>query len=133
MAVEIKTKHVLTVAIRKQFAGDGGFALDVEFSMPAGISILFGPSGAGKTTILDCIAGLTVPDSGRITVPDRTFFDNCAEVSLSPQARSTGYVFQDLALFPHLTVEGNIQYGLAKLDPADRQTRTNTILESFMI
>lgn len=123
----------LSVDIRKRFSGNSKFELRVEFSVPDGITILFGPSGAGKTTLLDCIAGLAAPDSGQITVAGREFFNghNCA--NLSPQERAVGYVFQDLALFPHLTVRENIEYGLSKLSREDRDMRTQTILESFKI
>jgi molybdate transport system ATP-binding protein len=124
--------HTLPVQIRKRFA-DGGFELNLEFSIPPGITILFGPSGAGKTTLLDCIAGLTVPDSGRIVVGDRVFFDKARGTQLSVRHRGVGYVFQDLALFPHLSVEGNIQYGMAGLDEKERRVRTDAIVESFRI
>ena len=122
----------LCVQIRKRFA-DGGFELNLERSIPASITILFGPSGAGKTTLLDCIAGLTVPDSGRIVVGDRVFFDKARGTQLSVRHRGVGYVFKDLALFPHLSVEGNIQYGMAALDEKERRLRTDAIVESFRI
>ncbi len=133
MEIENFSDRPLSANIRKSFSEDSNFELRVEFSVPAGISILFGPSGAGKTTVLDCIAGLTTPDSGRITVGQREFFNDHNGLDLSPQNRAIGYVFQDLALFPHLTVEANIEYGLAKLKTTDRRNRTNTILESFQI
>lgn len=123
----------LSVDIRKRFSGDGNFELHAAFSVPAGISILFGPSGAGKTTLLDCIAGLTVPDSGQIALAGRTVFYNLNSTNLSPQERSIGYVFQELAIFPHLTVENNIQYGLAKLTAVERRQRSEAILQSFQI
>jgi molybdate transport system ATP-binding protein len=123
----------LSVDIHKRFLGNSNFELRVEFSVPDGINILFGRSGAGKTTLLDCIAGLTAPDSGRISVAGREFFNDHDRTNLSPQERTIGYVFQDLALFPHLTVEDNIHYGLTRLNEKDRQARTKTILESFRI
>jgi molybdate transport system ATP-binding protein len=122
----------LFVQIRKRFA-DGGFELNLDFTIPAGITILFGPSGAGKTTLLDCVAGLTVPDAGRIVAGDRVFFDKARGTQLSVRHRGVGYVFQDLALFPHLSVEGNIQYGMAALDEKERRLRTDAIVESFRI
>jgi molybdate transport system ATP-binding protein len=137
VAVEIKnmnpTAAALSLEIQKRFSGDSSFELNAAFSVPAGISILFGPSGAGKTTLLDCVAGLTAPDFGWIKVADRTFFDSCGETNLSSMSRLVGYVFQDLALFPHLTVEGNIEYGLARLKAADRHKRSAAISESFRI
>lgn len=109
------------------------FQLDVGFEVPAGISILFGASGSGKTTLLDCIAGLATPESGRIVVHNRVLFDAGAGVSLPARDRRIGYVFQDLALFPHLTVEKNVEYGMSRLDAAERRTRAHAILESFRI
>jgi molybdate transport system ATP-binding protein len=137
VALEIKNAtgptDALCVDIRKRFSGDGNFELHAEFSVSIGVSILFGPSGAGKTTMLDCIAGLTVPDSGQITVAGREFFNRQNGVNLSSQKRAIGYVFQYLALFPHLTVEANIRYGLAGMTAAVRRDRTHAVLESFRI
>lgn len=136
MGIEIVSREppALSVAIRKRFSGgNGNFELHAEFSAPQGISIVFGPSGAGKSTLLDCIAGLTMPDAGRIGMGGRTFFDSSEAANLSSQNRSVGYVFQDLALFPHLTVESNVQYGLAKLESSERHQRSAAILEAFRI
>jgi molybdate transport system ATP-binding protein len=112
---------------------DSAFHLDIDFSFPPGITIIFGPSGAGKTTLLDCIAGLVSPDSGSILLGDQIFFDPKANIDLSPANRRIGYVFQDLGLFPHMTVEENIQYGIADIAPLERKRRTYEILESFHI
>jgi molybdate transport system ATP-binding protein len=109
------------------------FELDVEASLPPGITILFGPSGAGKTTLLDCIAGLVRPDAGRIAIHETILFDGALGINLAPQLRRVGYVFQDLALFPHLTVQGNVEYGLSRLDTEERRRRSAAILESFRI
>jgi molybdate transport system ATP-binding protein len=109
------------------------FELDVEASLPSGITILFGPSGAGKTSLLDCIAGLAGPDAGRIATQDKILFDSALGINLSPQLRKVGYVFQDLALFPHLTVQDNVEYGLFRLDTGQRERRSAAILESFRI
>lgn len=122
---------VLTVEIRKRFVNGGGFALEASFVAPPGITIVFGPSGAGKTTLLDCIAGLATPDSGGIAVAGRMFFGD--GTNLAVQHRRIGYVFQDLALFPHLSAEKNIQYGIAALPAHQRGQRTDAILESFHI
>jgi len=125
---------VLSVNVCKRFAPDGhGFELDAGFAVPSGITILFGASGAGKTTLLDCIAGLAVPDSGRISVGEQVFFDSAVEANLAVQHRRVGYVFQDLALFPHLTAERNIGYGLRGLAAQERQSRSDAVLESFRI
>ncbi len=128
-----ETALALSVEIHKRFSGDSNFELNAKFSVPPGISILFGPSGAGKTTLLDCVAGLTTPDFGWITVAGRAFLDSCSATNLSSRNRIVGYVFQDLALFPHLTVDGNVQYGLASLNVKDRRKRSDAILESFRI
>ena len=102
------------VDFRKRLASDksGSFSLDVTFSAGDGITILFGPSGSGKTTTLRIIAGVATPDQGRIIVGDQTYFDSQARIDLSVQKRRVGYVFQDYALFPHLTAEQNVVYGI---------------------
>ena len=109
------------------------FCLDVEIAATPGFTIPFGPSGAGKTTLLDCIAGLLTPDTGRISVGGRVLFNAAEHLDLPPARRSVGYVFQDLALFPHLTVEQNVQYGLAHLSRPQRQERAAAALDSFRI
>ena len=109
------------------------FALDIRFAVPAGITILFGSSGAGKTTTLGCIAGLVTPDDGRIRVGSRVLFDAAAHIDVDVSRRSVGYVFQDLALFPHLNVERNVRYGLRGLAEAERERRVGEILDSFRI
>ncbi len=122
---------VVSVQLRKRLARD--FELDLAVSLPPGITILFGPSGAGKTTLLDCIAGLTRPDSGRIAIAGNPLFDSSVAISVSPQRRRVGYVFQDLALFPHLSVAANVEYGLSSLERQERKRRSAAILESFRI
>jgi molybdate transport system ATP-binding protein len=86
------------------------FELDVAFASDARRLVLFGPSGAGKTLTLKMIAGITRPDRGRIVLSGRVLHDSVARLSLSPQARRLGLVFQDYALFPHLTVRQNIAF-----------------------
>ena len=108
---------------RKQIIAQGQeFVLEVTFEIPSGFTILFGASGAGKTTLLDCIAGLTKPNSGTISIGERVLFDSSRSVDLAASKRRAGYVFQDLALFPHMTVEQNVAYGLAHLPHAERDT-----------
>jgi molybdate transport system ATP-binding protein len=122
---------VLEVRISHRSSED--FCVDVEFDAPAGFTMLLGPSGGGKTTVLNCIAGLVRPDSGRIAVASRLFFDSASHVDLPVAERRIGYVFQNLALFPHLTVEENIQYGIKKLPFQERRQRMMILLESFRI
>lgn len=112
----------LQVQARRKLISDGGsFELDVDFIVPNGITILFGPSGAGKTSLLDCIAGLVNPDQGRISLGNRIFFDR--DINAPPGERKIGYVFQDLALFPHLSAESNVAYGLRGISSAERNRR----------
>ncbi|CUJ29795.1 ATP-binding cassette domain-containing protein [Achromobacter xylosoxidans] len=98
--------------VRKNMvSGDRHFSLDVAFSSKAKRIALFGPSGAGKSLTLRAVAGLLRPDAGRIEVNGRVLFDAEARVSVAPQARRVAYLFQDYALFPHLTVAQNIAFG----------------------
>ncbi|WP_175218394.1 sulfate/molybdate ABC transporter ATP-binding protein [Achromobacter deleyi] len=98
--------------IRKQMvSGDRHFSLDVAFSSASKRIALFGPSGAGKSLTLRAVAGLLRPDAGRIAVNGRVLFDADARVNVAPQARRVAYLFQDYALFPHLTVAQNIAFG----------------------
>jgi len=87
------------------------FTVTAEFKTGAGVTALFGPSGAGKTTIVNMIAGLVMPDRGRIEIDGMVLFDSAAKLSLPPHRRRIGYVFQDGRLFPHLSVAQNLDYG----------------------
>jgi molybdate transport system ATP-binding protein len=112
----------------KQFAG--GPAIRVELHRPLGtfsLTVLFGPSGAGKSMTLRCLAGLERPDSGMIRFGDEIWFDAERNIFLPPQQRRIGYLFQDYALFPHLTVEQNIAYGIRELSGALRRQRIEEI------
>jgi molybdate transport system ATP-binding protein len=88
-----------------------GFALDFEFTADEGVTALVGPSGAGKTTVLNLIAGLLRPNDGRIKLRGQPLCDVTSGVNLPPERRGIGYVFQDLQLFPHLSAEHNLRYG----------------------
>lgn len=124
----------LQVSLRKYLPSGGhDFSLEVEFHAAPGITILFGPSGAGKTTLLDCVSGLAKPVSGRIAIGDRVWFDASQHIDIAVANRRVGYVFQNLALFPHLTVEQNVQYGLAHLPPAERGAQASAVLQAFRI
>jgi len=116
----------LEVSIRRRLPG---FDLDVEWSAGDGVAALFGPSGAGKTLTLQCLAGLLRPDAGRIVVDGRVFFDSAAGVDLPVQRRRVGYVFQGYALFPHLSVAENIGFGLRSRPRAERARRTAEVVE----
>lgn len=109
------------------------FALDASFTAPPGFTILFGASGSGKTTVLRAIAGLARPQSGRVVVAERTFFDSAAGVDLAINQRRVGYVFQQLALFPHMTVQANIAYGLHALPGAEQRDRVAVMATAFHI
>ena len=106
-----------------------GFTLDVRWEAEDAVVGLFGPSGAGKTLTLQCLAGLITPDAGRIVVDERVFLDTAAGVNLPPQARRVGYVFQGYALFPHLSVAENVAYGLRDRPRAARARRVAEVLE----
>ena len=121
----------LSVEVHKRLSP--AFGLDVSFQAPAGITIVFGASGSGKTTLLRMVAGLLTPDSGRLAVADRVLFDSSLGLDVPVERRQIGYVFQHLALFPHLTVADNIQYGLAGLAFEARRERTGAIAGSFRI
>lgn len=124
----------LEVRIRKRFPNPAGsFHLNVHFRGLAGFTILFGASGAGKTTILDCIAGLTDPDEGRITTGGDVLYDSDKSSDIPAWKRRIGYVHQDLALFPHLTAEQNVAYGLRALSRSERSKRSTEILADFRI
>jgi molybdate transport system ATP-binding protein len=107
--------------------------LDVSFAAADGITILFGPSGSGKTTTLRVIAGIIQPDEGRIEIGGRTFFDSDTGANLSIQNRRVGYVFQDYALFPHLTGEQNVGYGIKDKSEATRRDRARQLLSLFKV
>src|SRR5437870_8441334 len=123
---------MLTVSLKKHL---GDFALDVQWRSDAPIVALVGPSGAGKTLTLQCMAGLIVPDEGRFVCADRVLDDTAAGIHLPPQARRIGYVFQGYALFPHMTVWQNITYGEIRVrepisrTPEEKGSRTHFWLE----
>lgn len=97
------------IEIHKKLAN---FSLDVCFAAETGVTGLLGASGCGKSMTLKCIAGIETPDFGRIILNGRTLFDSKRKINLSPQQRRTGYLFQNYALFPHMTVEENIGAGI---------------------
>lgn len=98
----------------------GQRTIALAFTAPAGLTALFGPSGAGKTTVLNLVAGLLRPDRGRIVVGGRMMVDTARAIDLPPEQRKAGYVFQDGRLFPHLRVAANLRYGWKLTPPDDR-------------
>ncbi|HLI02682.1 MAG TPA: molybdenum ABC transporter ATP-binding protein [Terracidiphilus sp.] len=125
----------LSVRLRKSFFNGRAlpFTLEVDFTAAAGFTVLFGASGAGKTTLLNCIAGLQAPEAGRIAIGESTLFDSAAGLNVPPRRRSVGYLLQSLALFPHLTVRQNVDYGLNGLAKSERADRCHQALEAFHI
>jgi len=107
------------------------FSLDVDFKAAAGITVLFGPSGAGKTLTLDCIAGFVRPSEGRILLDDQILFDGASGVHLPPQARHCGYVFQNYALFPHMTLRKNLEFAVERIPRLERRRRVTEMLDKF--
>ena len=119
----------ITAAFEKVY--DGGPSICAALRVPLArphVTVLFGPSGSGKTTVLRCLAGLERPARGRITCAGETWFDAEAGILASPQARAIGYLSQDYALFPHLTVFGNITYALKGVSPTERAARVRELL-----
>jgi molybdate transport system ATP-binding protein len=107
------------------------FTLDLSFNLRPGITILFGPSGSGKTLTLQMVAGIQSPQRGRIKCNGEVFFDSESQRNLPVRKRRVAYVFQDLALFPHLTVLQNVAFGLGQLLVKERETRAEDMLQSL--
>jgi molybdate transport system ATP-binding protein len=108
---------LLDVSVRKKL---GGFSLDVNFSLSGtGVTVLFGESGAGKTTVINLIAGLLRPDGGKISCGGRFFFDSEKNFSLPTERRGLGVVFQQHRLFSHMSVKNNLMFGLRFCGRAD--------------
>ena len=117
---------MLEVAIEKRL---GVFRIDAKFSCEtSGIVALFGRSGAGKTTLVNMLAGLLRPDAGRIVVDGTVLFDSERGLDVPPERRRLGYVFQEGRLFPHLSVRGNLTYGLRRVAPAERRIGLDPIV-----
>jgi molybdate transport system ATP-binding protein len=120
---------VLEVRARRRLPD---FVLDVDFAVRDEILVLFGPSGAGKTMTLRLVAGLERPDAGEIVLDGRTLVSRERRVWVPPRERSCGFVFQDLALFPHLDVRANVLFG-ARADGEEVRERLERLLERFRI
>jgi molybdate transport system ATP-binding protein len=110
------------------------FTLDVRFDVKPGVTVLFGPSGSGKSRTLGCIAGIVRPDTGLIALGNDVFFDHGRKLDLPIQERRVAYVFQSLALFPHMTAEDNVGYGVARGTPsAERRARAHDMLAKMRV
>jgi molybdate transport system ATP-binding protein len=109
----------------------GGFRLDVSWQVGNELAVLFGYSGAGKSTTFQMIAGLMQPDNGSILLNDRVLYDSAAKINLAPQKRHLGYLFQDLALFPHMTVRQNVLYGASGRTREEKEDAAEEMLRRF--
>lgn len=115
----------LSFNLKKSF---NGFTADASLSLADELFVLFGPSGAGKSLILKMISGLVTPDEGTVSISGETVFDSKGRVNVPIRERRAGYLFQDYALFPHMTVAGNISYGMSHLERAEVEKRVKELL-----
>ncbi|KMP10477.1 hypothetical protein UZ36_07460 [Candidatus Nitromaritima sp. SCGC AAA799-C22] len=120
----------LLIDIQKKFP-ESQVSMRTELDLATNWTVLFGPSGAGKTTVLRCLAGLEKPDQGHIRFGDETWFDSGGSSFVPPQKRNIGFFFQDYALFPHLSVSGNIGYNLTGFPSDKKEERVNGTIEAF--
>jgi molybdate transport system ATP-binding protein len=118
----------LSVHLKKKVKG---FNLDVAWEIGNELAVLFGHSGAGKSMTLQMIAGLLIPDDGFVLIGSTTMFDSSKRISAPPQQRHLGYVFQDLALFPHMTAIENILYGSNSSTKSDKRKRAREMIGAF--
>jgi molybdate transport system ATP-binding protein len=117
----------LSIAVRVE---NQGFSIDVAFDAPPGVTILFGPSGSGKSTTLAAIAGLQTPTAGRVALGADVWFDKAKRVDVPVEKRRVAYVFQSLALFPHMTATENVMYGMEGAAASDAR-RAIALLARF--
>lgn len=130
----MRAEATLHVKLSLARARGRDFLLDVAFDAPPGITILFGPSGAGKSTTLAAIAGLVRPDAGRVALGDDVWFDGARRIDRPIERRHVAYVFQSLALFPHLTAVDNVAYGVDRaLGRAERRARADQMLARMRV
>ena len=122
----VSEHSLLTLTIQLH---QGGFSLDVSVETEAQAVAIVGPSGSGKTTMLDAVAGLRRPDAGLIQVGPKILFNSHNGINLLPHERRVGYVPQDLALFPHLTVQQNVLYGVSNSATEEQGRPVLEILE----
>lgn len=112
-----------------QLARSADWALDIELVCPPGVTCIMGPSGSGKSTILGVLAGLTLPDRGRVAIGDEVWLDTASATNVPVHRRRMAYVFQNLALFPHMTALHNVEYGMDQVPRAEREAKAMTLLE----
>ncbi|HEX9104826.1 MAG TPA: ATP-binding cassette domain-containing protein, partial [Polyangia bacterium] len=122
-------ERTLEVDVRVERARGRDFRLDVKFAAPPGVTILFGPSGSGKSTTLAAICGLITPQAGRIALGDEVWFDAARGIRRPVEARGIAFVFQSLALFPHMSALHNVEYGMHDLPRAERAEKALKLLE----
>ncbi len=122
-----------SLSVKLAFAR-AAFTLDMELEVPPGITILFGPSGSGKSTTLALIAGLERPTKGRVALGDDLWFDDERKIDRPVHTRGVAFVFQSLALFPHMTALANVEYGIDRALPRERRAhRAKEMLERFHV
>lgn len=107
----------------------GELQIEIELECSPGITCVMGPSGSGKSTLLSVLAGLTVPDRGTVTLGGQTWLDRAKGIDVPVRNRRVSYMFQGLALFPHMTAQNNVEYGMHDLDRSARATRATQLLE----
>jgi molybdate transport system ATP-binding protein len=124
----------LTISLRKGFPG--GLEIECGETLHLGEArtiVLFGPSASGKSTLLRCIAGLERPDAGRICMGGEVWLDLEQSIDRLPRERGIGYVTQESALFPHLNVRANVEFGLARMESGERERRCRKMIDAFRI
>ena len=126
---------MLTIVVRKQFFDkrEASFDLELSVEIGSGFTVLTGPSGAGKTTLLKMISGIIRPDRGRIELDRKVFFDAELQIDVPIRERRVGFVFQDYALFPHMTATENVCYGIKTGSSAERRDKALEMLALFHI
>src|SRR5258708_7363739 len=127
---------MLQARLKRTFAPgpeSAGFSLDLEFTASQGVTVLFGPSGSGKTVALDAVAGFVKPDEGRILLDDQILYDAASGVHPAPQKRNCGYVFQNYALFPNMTLRQNLEFAAERRPRLERHRRVTEMLEKFRL
>lgn len=116
-----------------QQRGAQSFRLDVNAEFSPGVTAIFGASGSGKSTWLECIAGLQRPDQGEVALDGEAWFDHAGGMDVPPRRRGIGYLFQSAALFPHLTIRANVEYGLHDVPRLQRRSIAQRSLDAFHI